>query len=294
MPRPARVALACLALLPLAALACAGAAPWRALSGTPPRVGVALGGGGARGFAEIGVLRVLEAERIPIDVVVGTSVGALVGALYADSGKVLDAEFHAIAVENEHVFDYGALSVFAGGLIRGDRLEEFVRKRLVHKNIEDMALRYGAVAVDLATGKPVLFREGSVARAVRASASIPGVFVPMVIDGRTYVDGAVVDPVPVQEARELGAEVVIAVAIPPELRPVSPTSIIEILNRSIGIMANEIAMARAREADVVIRPAVGDVAFDDFTQKKRLIEAGELAAREALPAIREALGRRSP
>lgn len=261
------------------------------LGGGEPKVGIALGGGGARGFAEIGVLRVLEQERIPIDVVVGTSVGALVGALYADTGRVLDAEFHAVAIEPDDIFDYGAMSVFAGGLIRGDRLQQFVERHLTNANIEDMTLRFAAVAVDLESGKTLVFREGSAARAVRASASIPGMFVPAMIDGRPVVDGAVVDPVPARVARDLGADVVIAVSIPPELRPVAPRNMMEIIHRSVSIMANEIAEARASEADVVIRPDVGSIAFDDFSKKKRLIEAGEAAAREALPEIRAALRR---
>jgi NTE family protein len=264
---------------------------WRPPGTGEPIVGLALGGGGARGFAEIGVLRVLEQERIPIDLVVGTSVGALVGALYCDSGKVLDAEFHAVALEPEDVFDYGALSVFDGGLIRGDRLGEFLRKHLRNRNIEDMAVRFAAVAVELESGKAVVFEKGHAARAVRASAAIPGMFVPVSFGGKTYVDGAVVDPVPADVARDLGAEVVIAVAIPPELRPLKSANMVEIIHRSVMVMANEIAEARAQEADVVIRPEVGSIAFDDFSQKKQLIEAGEIAARAALPEIRAALGR---
>jgi NTE family protein len=203
---------------------------------------------------------------------------------------VLDAEFHAVAIQAEHVFDYGALSVFSGGLIRGDRLEAFVREHLRNQNIQDMALRFAAVAVDLESGKTVTFTRGSAARAVRASAAIPGIFVPVTINGRPYVDGAVVDPVPVRAARQLGAEFVIGVSIPPEIRPVAPKSMVEIIHRSVSIMANEISEHRAREADVVIRPAVGNIAFDDFSKKKELIEAGETAARAAMPAIRAALG----
>jgi NTE family protein len=268
-----------------------GTPPWRSIGIGERTVAVALGGGGARGFAEIGVLRVLEQERIPIDLVVGTSVGALVGALYADSGKVLDAEFHAVALDAKDVFDYGALSVFDGGLIRGDKLEQFVEKSLVNDRIEDMAVRFAAVAVDLGSGETVVFERGSAARAVRASAAIPGMFVPVVVGGRTLVDGAVVDPIPADIARKMGADVVIAVAIPPELRPVAPKNMVEIIHRSVMVMANEIAEARSAEADVVIRPEVGSIAFDDFSKKKELIAAGEAAAREAMPAIREALGR---
>lgn len=289
MRKPRAVLRSLSTLVLLFAVACGGV-PGEWLPGER-KVALALGGGGARGFAEIGVLRALEQERIPIDLVVGTSVGALVGALYADEGKVLDAEFHAVALNADDVFDYGALSVFAGGLIRGDKLEQFVEKTLKNRNIEDMAVPFAAVAVDLQAGKTHVFRQGNAARAVRASAAIPGMFVPVVVDGRVYVDGAVLDPVPAGIARELGADVVIGVAIPPERRTVDATNVVEIIHRSVMMMADAISDARAEEADVVIRPKIGAVAFDDFSKKKELIEAGETAAREAMPAIKEALGR---
>lgn len=258
-----------------------------------PRVGIALGGGGARGFAEIGVLRVLEQERIPVAAVAGTSVGALVGALYADTGRVLDAEFHAVALQEADIFDYAISSVLSGGLIKGEALETFLRTRLRNQEIEGMALPFAAVAVDLRTGQPMTFTRGPVVPAVHASAAIPGVFVPVTLDGKTYVDGGVVDPVPADAARELGAEVVIAVAIPPDIPQETPTNPLVIAYRAVTIMASRIGELRAREADVVIRPEVGDVAFDDFSQKKRLIEAGEAAARAALPEIRDVISART-
>ena len=273
----------------LATGGCARSPAPRATTEVLPRVGIALGGGGARGFAEIGVLRVLEQERIPVAVVAGTSVGALVGALYADTGRVLDAEFHAVALQEADVFDYALSSVLSGGLIKGDALEEFLRTRLRHQAIEQLALPFAAVAVDLRTGQPMIFTQGPVVPAVHASAAIPGVFVPVTIDGKTYVDGGVVDPVPADAARKLGAEVVIAVAIPPDMPQDTPTNPVVIAYRAVTIMASLIGDLRSHEADVVIRPDVGNVSFDDFSQKKRLIEAGEVAARAALPEIRQAI-----
>ena len=122
-----------------------------------PRIGIALGGGGARGFTEIGVLRVLEQEKIPIDVVAGTSVGSLIGAIYADSGRVLDAEFIAISITEEDIFDFRVFSFLSGGFVKGEKLESFLNKHLRSKNIENMKIPYGAVAVDLRTGRSVLF-----------------------------------------------------------------------------------------------------------------------------------------
>jgi len=254
-----------------------------------PKIGLVLGGGGARGFAEIGVLRVLEQEKIPIDVVVGTSVGSLIGAIYADSGRVLDAEFIAISITEEDLFDFRAFSFFSGGFVKGEKLESFLNTRLRSKNIENMKIPYGAVAVDLRTGQAMLFDRGPVARAVHASCAIPGVFVPVEIGGKIFVDGGVTDPIPVDFAIKKGADVVIAVAISPALPPVAPRNPIEVAFHAITIMSSEIGVLGARNADVVINPDVGNVAYDDFTQKKRLIEAGEKAARAALPAIREAI-----
>ncbi len=255
----------------------------------PPRVGVALGGGGARGFAEIGVLRVLEQEKIPVDLVVGTSVGSLVGALYADTGRVLDAEFLAVSIEQEDLFDYRALSFFSGGFVKGERLERFLETHLRHRNIEEMAVDYAAVAVDLRTGETVVLDRGPIAFAVHASSAIPGVFVPVTTDAVTLVDGGVTDPVPADIARRRGADVVIAVAIPRAVPAAAPRNPLAVAFHAANIMAGEIGRLREGEADVVIHPEVGDVAYDDFTQKKRLIEAGESAARAALPAIRAAI-----
>lgn len=259
----------------------------------PPKVGLALGGGGARGFAEIGVLRVLEQEKIPVDLVVGTSVGSLIGALYSDTGRVLDAEFQAVAVSEEDIFDYKALAILSGGLVKGERIEQFLNTHLKHKTIETMKIPFAAVAVDLMSGRAVAFERGSVAQAVHASAAIPGVFVPVELGGRIYVDGGVIDPVPVDFARQMGADVVIAVAIPPGPPAARPGNAVEVALQSIALMSAEMGALKAKAADVVITPDVGGVPFDDFNQKKRLMEAGEAAARQALPAIRAALANKT-
>lgn len=254
-----------------------------------PKIGIALGGGGARGFAEIGVLRVLEQEKIPVDIVVGTSVGSLIGAIYADSGKVLDAEFTAIPIKNEDIFDFKAFSFFSGGFVTGEKLRSFINTHLRNKNIENLKITYGAVAVDLRTGQPVIFDHGPIARAVNASCAIPGVFVPVEIGGKVFVDGGVTDPIPVDFVKKKGADVVIAVAISPALPPITPKNPLEVAFHAITIMSSHIGVLGVKNADVVIHPDVGNVAYDDFSQKKRLIEAGEKATRAALPAIRNAI-----
>jgi NTE family protein len=251
-----------------------------------PKVGIALGGGGARGFAEIGVLRALEQEKIPIDMVVGTSVGSLIGAIYADTGSVLDAEFIAISINEEDIFDYGALSIFSGGFVKGEKLEKFLNTHLRNKEIQNLTIPFGAVAVDLRTGKAVMFEQGSVARAVHASCAIPGVFVPVEIGGRVFVDGGVTDPIPVELTRKKGADVVIAVVIDPALPQQAPKNPLEVAYHAVTIMSSEIGVLGVKNADVIIHPDVGNVAYDDFSQKKRLIEAGEKAARTMMPEIR--------
>ncbi|HEY5999818.1 MAG TPA: patatin-like phospholipase family protein [bacterium] len=285
-----RIAVA-LALCACALAGCAGAPPaaWPPAADTRPRVGLALGGGGARGFAEVGVIRALEREKVPIDVVAGTSVGSLVGALYADTGKSLDLELSALTVTDEDLFDYKALAILSGGFVKGERLEEFIGQRLRNRDIEKLALPYAAVATDLRTGETVVFDRGSVARAVHASAAIPGVFVPVTVDGRVLVDGGVTNPVPADVARRLGADVVIAVAIPAAVPSKNPATPIETAYHAVTIMAAEIGRLRAREADVLITPDAGDVAYDDFSRKKQLIEAGEAATAAAMPAIKAAI-----
>jgi len=284
-------------ILSIASFACRTAAPPPAapveVLEIPPKIGVALGGGGARGFAHIGVLRVLEQEKIPIDVVVGASVGSLIGALYADSGRVLDAEFLATEVDKETFFDFGAMPIFSGGLAKGEALAAFLTTNLRHATFESMPVRFGAVATELRTGRTVVFEQGSVAQGVRASSAIPGVFVPVEIGGELYVDGGVTDPVPADAVRARGAEVVVAVAIPAAIRDRAPSTPVGVALQSISILSTRLQELRAREADVVIVPDVGDIGYDDFTQKKRLIEAGESAMRAALPELRAAIRART-
>ena len=303
MNRPTTLARLLLCLAPAFLAACATAPGPRPAAppspaaveapARPPRVAVVLGGGGVRGFAEIGVLHVLEQERIPVDIVVGTSVGSLVGTFYADSGRVFDAEFLAAGIEERDLFDYSAMAVFSGGLIKGERLEDYVRSRLRHHLIEKMEVKYAAVAVDVTTGKTTVFDRGPVAPAVHASCAIPGVFVPVEIDGATYVDGGVTDPLPADVARGMGADVVIAVAIPPAVPRARPKNPLEVAFHAVTLMTAEIGRLRAREADVVVEPNLGVVGFRDFDRRREMIEAGEAAARAALPAIRAAIAARS-
>lgn len=253
-----------------------------------PKVALVLGGGAARGFAHVGVIRVLEQEKVPIDMIVGTSVGSLIGAIYAFDVNSFELEWSAFTLERENVFDYDLRTVFSGmGAARGETLEEFVQAKVPIRNIEDLKIPFAAVATDLQQGTRVVLDRGPVARAVRASCSIPGVFQPVEYEGTLLVDGGVVDNLPVTVARERGADVVIAVDIGVAVENRDISNLIEVITQSINIMAAENVRRGKRDADVVISPAVGSVGMMDFGQKKVCMQAGIEAARKALPEIRE-------
>lgn len=250
----------------------------------PPRIGLALGGGAARGFAHIGVIQVLEEQGIKVDLVAGTSAGSLVAALYA-SGK--SGNEMATLAEG---MDEGAITdwAFPGrGLIRGEALARYVREKTNNKLIEQMPLPLGIVATDLSDGSPILFRSGDTGAAVRASSSVPAVFQPVKIGTREYVDGGLVAPVPVRFARQMGAELVIAVDItsPPEEKP--PGDALRMLLQTFSIMGRSINTYELRDADVVLRPGLNGVGSADFTARKRSIQAGREAAQAMLATIRQ-------
>jgi NTE family protein len=252
-----------------------------------PKIALVLGGGAARGFAHVGVIRALEQEKIPIDMIVGTSVGSLIGALYAADPNSFELEWTAFKLEKDDLFDYGVFSTFTGmGPVKGDKLEDFVKKRVPVENIEQLKMPFSAVATDLNRGVAVILDKGSVAKAVRASSAIPGVFSPVDYQGKTLVDGGVMDNIPVSVARKKGADIVIAVDISENVTNFNITNIIDVMIQSLTIIMNENAKHKARDADVLITPAVGDVAMLDFTQKKRCMQAGSEAAQRALPEIR--------
>ncbi|UCH53989.1 MAG: patatin-like phospholipase family protein [Pseudomonadota bacterium] len=253
-----------------------------------PKVALVLGGGAARGFAHIGVIRALEQEKIPIDLVVGTSVGSLIGALYAQEGNSFELEWTAFTLTKDDLFDYALLGA-AMGPVKGDRLEAFVKKNIKVENIEQLKIPFVAVATDLNRGTRVDLDRGSVARAVRASCAIPGVFQPVEHQGRVLVDGGAVDNLPVALARQKGADIVIAVDISQNVTNFNITNLVDVTLQAVNIMFAENVNQRRRGADVVVTPAVGDVSMMDFSQKKRLVQAGIEAGRQAVPAVREAI-----
>jgi NTE family protein len=255
-----------------------------------PRIALVLGGGAARGFAHVGVIRALEQEKIPVDLVVGTSVGSLIGAIYAADLDSFDLEWTAFKLQEDDLLDYGVLTAVRGmGLARGDKLEEFVKSRVKVANIEDLRIPFAAVATDLNWGTKVVLDRGSVSRAVRASSAIPGVFQPVQHMGKILVDGGVVDNIPISVARAKGADIVVAVDISENVGNTHITNLVDVMVQATNIMfALNVAHSK-KDADVLIAPAVGDVGMLDFTQKKRCMQAGIEAARAAAPAIRRAV-----
>ena len=283
--------LSCLALLTFVLSGCTTAPKLKEVKG-PPKIALVLGGGAARGLAHVGVIRVLEQEKIPIQLIVGTSVGSLIGALYAADPNSLNLEWLAFSIEKEDIFDYSVVYSKMGPVL-GDRLEKFVQTKAKVKNLEQMKIPFYPVATDLNTGQTWVFEKGSVARAVRASSSIPGIFQPVEINGRTYVDGGVTDNLPVDIARAKGADIIIAVNIQKKIDNPQINSLIDVILQSINIMGRELVLYKCRQYDVLIEPSVGDVGLTDFSQKKRLLEAGMQAARQALPKIRKLMEERS-
>ena len=251
----------------------------------PARIGLALGGGAARGFAHVGVIQVLEEAGIRPDMVVGTSAGSLVAALYASGRNGAQLQQVAESLEEAALTDW-TLPIFGRGALKGEALARYVSSLVNHKLIEEMPMPLGIVATDLGSGQGVLFRRGSTGTAVRASSAVPSVFQPVTIAGRDYVDGGLVSPVPVGFARQMGADLVIAVDIssPPEGQATGDS--LQILLQTFAIMSKSINRFELKEADVVVRPALAGVKSADFTAKRRSIEAGRRAMQQALPQLR--------
>ena len=249
----------------------------------PPRLGLALGGGAARGFAHIGVIQVLEEAGIKPDLVVGTSAGSLVAALYAAGRNGTELAALAQSMDEGAITDWA----FPGrGLIRGEALARYVREQTGQRAIEQMSLPLGIVATDLDSGLPILFQRGDTGMAVRASSAVPAVFQPVKIGTREYVDGGLVSPVPVRFARQMGAELVVAVDIstPPDGAPTGDP--FKMLMQTFSIMGKSINHFELRDADVVVRPRLQGVGSADFTARSRAIAAGREAAQGVLAPLR--------
>lgn len=254
----------------------------------PPKIGLALGGGAARGFAHVGVIQVLEEAGIRPVMVAGTSAGSLVAAFYA-SGKTGRQLQQVAETMEEATFADWTLPIFSRGILRGDALAKYVSAQVGGRLIEDLPLSLGIVATDLNNGQGVLFQRGDTATAVRASSAVPAIFQPVLISGREYVDGGLVSPVPVRYVRQMGADLVIAVDISSAPEGNASADTLQILLQTFTIMGKSINGLELRDADVVVRPALNGVASSDFGARRRSINAGRAAMRQMLPQLMAAI-----
>ncbi len=252
------------------------------------KVAVVLGAGASKGFAHIGALKVLESNKIPVHMIVGTSAGSFVGSLYAYGFNAFELQKLSFALQKDDILD---LAIPDNGFIKGEKLEAYVNYILRNTPIEKLRVPFYAVATDIQTGKEVVFGSGNTGTAVRASCSIPGIFVPPVISGKMYVDGGVVSPVAVDAAKRYGADIVIAVDISSDVESAMPTGTIETILQSIGIMHSKLSVVQLSKADVVIKPKVGYIGSSDFSKRHEAVLEGEKAAIEALPKIREIMNK---
>jgi NTE family protein len=252
----------------------------------PLKIALALGGGAARGFAHIGVIKALEAQGIVPDIVVGTSAGSVVGALYAAGMNGFELQKLALQLEEDMVSDW---TLPDRGVLKGEALQNFINQKLNNLSIQKLPKPLGVVATDLQSGEMVLFRQGNTGMAVRASSAVPGVFQPVEISGREYVDGGLTSPVPAQSARAMGADFVIAVDISNVTRRDKLTGTLDILLQTFAIMGHAISRHELEDADVVIRPRMAAVSSTDFEDRHLAILEGEKAAAAVMPELKARL-----
>ncbi len=251
-----------------------------------PRIALVLGGGAAKGFAHVGVIKAFEAHGIFPDVVVGTSAGSVVGSLYAAGYDGFELQRISLSMNEDAVRDWVLPN---RGFIRGDALQAFINEAVQNRPIQALNRKLAVVATDLQTGEPMVFQSGNTGMAVRASSSVPGIFQPVKIGTREYVDGGLVSPVPVKIARGLGADIVIAVNISeiPQQNKVSDT--FGILLQTFTIMGHVIARQELKEADVVVSPDIRELRSTSFDSRNYAIIEGEKAGLAAIPQVQQAI-----
>ena len=249
-----------------------------------PSIGIALGGGFARGIAHIGVLKVLEEEGIPVRVVAGTSVGALIGAVYC-SGMPLD-ELERVACACRFT-TFARWTVSRYGFASNDRMTSFLMRVLKVRSFEELRIPLGVTATDFNTGEGVVFHSGSIVDPVRASCAYPGMFLPVEIRGRYLVDGMLSHPVPTRPLREMGADRVLAIHLKGTWsNGGAPRHLFDVIGQSFAIAQDAMAGLWRSAADIVIEPDVAGFGYDDFKRAKELVSVGETAMRKALPEVR--------
>lgn len=251
-----------------------------------PVIALALGGGGAKGFAHIGVIKVLESHGIKPKIVTGTSAGSFVGSLYASGKSPYQLQHIALTFKESDIRD---LTLNRQGFIAGQKLQDFVNQHVANKPIEKFPIRFAAVATRLDNGRKADFIKGNAGQAVRASCSIPNVFVPATIGGTQYVDGGLVSPIPVQTAKAMGADLVIAVDISARPTGNQPVSMWGLLDQTLNIMGQQSIHQELAQANIVIQPKVGHIGTLDLKASNQTILEGEKAAQLQVKAIQQAI-----
>jgi NTE family protein len=247
-----------------------------------PKIGLALGSGGARGFAHLGAIKVLKEAGIPIDYIAGSSMGAMVGCFYG-AGLDVDRLYKlSKAFKRKYYLDF---TVPKMGFVAGKRVKELIRIFTHGKNLEDLDIPVNVVATDLMTGEKVVFKSGPISDAVRASISIPGIFVPEKLNGRLLVDGGVVDRVPVSVVKEMGADIIIAIDVSHVKTNAEITSIYDVIMQSLDIMQMELVTHREIASDFMIRPRVEMYSSRAFTNIEEIIKIGEEEAKKHIDSI---------
>ncbi|MEC2072988.1 patatin-like phospholipase family protein [Alkalihalophilus marmarensis] len=249
-----------------------------------PKIGLALGSGGARGFAHIGVLKAFEKERIPIHYLAGSSMGSLVASLYGIGQTTASMERFASMFRRKYYIDFTVPKL---GFVNGNRVKELIRLLAKSKHLEHTEIPVAVIATDLKKGERVVMTTGPIAEAVRASIGIPGIFVPEQRNGQVLVDGGVIDRVPVSVVKEMGADITIAVDVSYFRQELEFNSVYDVIMQSMDIMAREMMKPKELDCSVMIRPIVTHTSSLDFSNVERLIERGEEAAYEQMPKIKQ-------
>ncbi|KRG14147.1 esterase [Virgibacillus soli] len=249
-----------------------------------PKIGLALGSGGARGFAHLGVLKILQEHSIPIDVIAGSSMGALVGCFYAFGHNLEQLIRLSIAFQRNHYLDF---TIPKMGFIEGKRIENLINLFMHGKNLEELKIPVKVMTTDLQTGEKVEFSKGNIARIVRASIAIPGIFTPVKINGRLLVDGGVVDKIPISTVRKMGADIVLASDVAIVNKKAEITTVYDVIMQSLDIMQTEIGTVKEGESDLMLRPHVEEFSARSFKNIKDIIKRGEEETLRQLPKIKQ-------
>lgn len=265
----------------------------------PAKIALALGGGAARGFAHVGVIKALEAQGISPDIIVGTSAGSVVGALYASGLNGFQIQELSMNMEEDQVLDGSSLyrcmaeTLISSkrGCIKGQALQDFINRNIKDRPIEKLDKTFAAVATNLSNGEMMVFRSGNTGAAVRASSSVPVIFQPVTINGQDYVDGGLVAPVPSSVARSMGADFVIAVDISDRPLDRSTASISDVLWQTFSIFGQTLNRHEQTSADIIIRPVTYGLPSSDVSGLNKAVLEGEKAVARILPELKEKLGK---